>query len=443
MRIDHRGAKIAGLLAFTAICLGIFVYLFTAAGGKLRLSRPYHATAMVPTAFQLVNNADVRSAGVKVGTISKIDNVGDTGKVEFELNDKGFRLYKNASVQVRTKTLVGENYLDVDPGTPQAGTLPEGGVLPLAQAQEAVQLDEILNSLGPKTRERVQANLDGVGPGFAGRGKELNRLWAAVKPNARDGGTVLRVLSGQRRQVASLMRDTGQVMRAFGDRTAQVRTLATQAKASAVAAASRDDELRSSIRELAPTLTQARESVGRLGAFASRSTDTFARLANVTGKLEPVAEDLRPAMTEARRLFSVLPSALDAANPLLTRLSPFAKDLLPMVDGLDAALRQASPAVDYLAPYAAEIGSMLANNGSVFATKDAVGTKGRVHAILSANSVAAFNEDQKKLLKGLMEAGAAGIYNAERMNPYPKPGDISKPTDGDGSYPRVSAKPGR
>lgn len=441
MRIDNRGAKIAGLLVFASICLSIFAYLFVAAGGHIRLHRPYHANAMVPTAFQLVKNADIRSAGVKVGVISDIQNVGDEGKVEFEITDKHFPVYRDAAVQVRTKTLVGENYLEITPGTPRAGKLEEGGTLPLAQAKDAVQLDQILDSLGPRTRERVQANLDGLGPGFAGRGPELNRLWAAVKPNSEDGGVVMRVLSGQRRQLAALVNDTGNVMQALGDRTQQVRVLARQARTAAQAAAGRDAELSSAIRELAPTLTQAKGSVTRLGGFATRSTGTISGLADVAGKLRPVVAALRPAMADTRRLFAVLPAALASANPLLARLTPLATDLTPAVNGLDLALRQAGPTVGYLKPFAAEIGSMLANNGSVFATKDAVGTKGRVHAVLSAGTVAAFNDDEKKLLKALMQAGGGGILNSERMNPYPKPGDVAHPTDGDGHYSRVQPTP--
>jgi phospholipid/cholesterol/gamma-HCH transport system substrate-binding protein len=441
MKIEHRGAKITGLLAFVLICVAIFVYFYIAAGGHIRLHRPFYANARVPTAFQLTQNGDIRSAGVKVGVISKITSVGDEGKVEFEITKKDFPVYKDAVVEVRTKTLVGENYLDVLPGSPAAGKLPKGGTLPVQQATEAVQLDQILDSLGPQTRQRVKENLDALGPGLDGRGEDLNRIWAATKPTAKDGGTVLRVLASQKRELAALVANTGEVMQAFGDRSQQVQTLARQAKTSAVAASSRDGELRAAIREIGPTLTQAKTSVRRLADFSTRSTPVVDDLADVSTDLRPILADLQPAVAATRALFRSLPATLRAANPLLTELTPFSKQLTPAIGSLDRFLRQVGPAVDYLNPYADEIGSMFANNGAVFATKDAVGNKGRVHAILSTNSIAAFNEDQRKLLDGLMRAGAAEVYNSERLNPYPKPGDITSPTDGDGTYPRVTAAP--
>ena len=134
-----------------------------------------------------------------------------------------------------------------------------------------------------------------------------------------------------------------------------------------------------------------------------------------------------------------MPAALRAANPLFKQLTPFSKSLIPAVGALDRFLRQGGPAVQYLSPFADEIGGMFANNGSVFATKDAIGNKGRVHSILSASSIAAFNDDQRKLVEGLVALGAAETYNGERVNAYPKPGDIKSPQDGDGNFPRVEA----
>ncbi|HYF27351.1 MAG TPA: MlaD family protein [Baekduia sp.] len=439
MRIEHRRWKISGLLLFTAVCVAIFIYLYQAAGGVLRLSTPYQAKVQVPTAFQLVENGDVRRDGVKIGVVRDITNVGDTGLVTVEISsDKHAPLYKDATVQVRTKTLVGENYLDVDPGTPQAGELPDGGTLPLARAADAVQLDEILDSLDRDTRRQVQRNLDVLGPGFQDRGKALNRLWAAVRPTARDGGTAMRILASQRRQLAALVHDTGQTLQAFGDRKQQVRTLAVQARRTAQAAASRDDAFRAAFRELGPTLTQAQSSVDRLGSFASRSTPTVGKLAGVAADLRPVMRDLRPAVAETRQLFDELPGALKQTDPLLQALRPFAGKLEPAIGALDAFLRQAGPTVQYLSPYDKDIGSFFANVGSALGARDATGGKGRVHAVFAASSLTHFTPAMRKALNAFMELGAASIYNGELDNAYPRPGEAGDPKPFKGTYDRVT-----
>ena len=427
MRIEHRRWKITGLLAFTAVCVAIFLYLYVAAGGNIRLSTPYQAKVNVPTAFQLVQNGDVRRAGVKVGVVTDITNRGDTGLVSIEVDDEHAPLYRDATVRVRTKTLVGENYLELNPGSPKAGELPDGGTLPLERAQEAVQLDEILDSLDASTRKSVQRNLDTLGPGFEDRGKDLNRLWAAARPTSRDGGTVMQILSAQRRELAALVDNTGETMQAFGDRGEQVRTLARQAKRTAIAAASRDDAFRAAFRELNPTLRQARTSVTRLGDFSMRSAPVVSRLADVADDLDPVMRDLRPAVNETRALFSELPGALKAADPLLRQLRPFAGKLEPAIGSLDAFLRQAGPAVGYLSPFAKEIGGMFANNGDVFALKDAVGNFGRVHGLYSYSSLTAFSPEMRKAMAALTAMGATSLSDGERQNGYPEPGTIAEP----------------
>lgn len=427
MRIDHRRWKITGLLAFTAVCVAIFLYLYVAAGGNLRLSAPYQAKVTVPTAFQLVQNGDVRRAGVKVGVVTDITSVGDNGLVSIEIDDEHAPLYKDATVKVRTKTLVGENYLDIDPGTPKAGELPDGGTLPLEQAEEAVQLDQILTSLDKETREDVQRNLDTLGPGVEGRGEALNRLWAAARPTARDGGAVMRILAGQRRELAALVEDAGETMQAFGDRGEQVRTLARQAKRTAIAAADRDDEFRTAFRELGPTLRQAKTSVTRLGGFAQRSTPVVSRLANVAADLDPVMRDLRPAVAATRSLFGELPGALKAADPLLKQLKPLSDKLSPAIGSLDAFLRQAGPAIGFLEPFSKEIGGFLGNNGEVFALKDAVGNFGRVHAVFSYSSLTAFSPEMRKVMAALTQIGAASVTDGEKDNAYPEPGSIGEP----------------
>ena len=42
---------------------------------------------------------------------------------------------------LRQKTLLGETYVELTPGTDEGEPLPEGGHLPVAQVGEAVQLD--------------------------------------------------------------------------------------------------------------------------------------------------------------------------------------------------------------------------------------------------------------------------------------------------------------
>lgn len=441
MKIDNMAGKIAGLAAFGLVCVLIFLYLFKSAGGNISPSHRYSFTAKLQNSFQLVPQADVRSAGVKIGRVTAIDADGNSGvKVKIEIQDKYRPVYKDTRLLLRTKTLVGENYLDVTPGTPAAGEIPDEAVLPLENSEDAVQLDDILSSLDKPTRTAVQANLRSLGDGFGAReGKDLNRLLGAARPTVTDGTDLMTILKRQRTKVASLLGDTGQVMQAFADRTADVRGLAAAAKKTSIAVAERDEAVRATIAELPETLSQAQRSSSRLAAFSSSATPVVRNLRLASVDLTPVVQDLRPTAASARSLVNVLPSTLTRLDPLLTDLKQFTAAAKPLMPSLDALLRQTNPALAYLAPYNREFGSFFANNGTINGIRDSVGQIARVQVQASENSVTALSPDARKALGVLLDAGLVRLFKSSDVNSYPKPGTIGAPEPFRGTYPQVQA----
>lgn len=428
MQIQHRSAKIFGLFVFAAVCISIFLYLYTAAGGRIRLHEPYKAKAIVPTAFQLVYNADVRAAGVKIGTVSDIDSDGENGVVTFEMDEKHDDIFKDATVRVRTKTLVGENYLDLDPGSARAGKLPKNGTIPLAQAREAVQLDEILDMLDPRTQRKVRRNLDGLGDSLAGRGQDLNRTLGAIRPTVVAGGGLTDTLHAQRRAVARVVDNTGATMQAFADRTAQVRTLATQAKRTAEAVVDRDREFGAALEQIAPTLRQAQSSTTKLASFSQGATPVLRDLRLASRDLTPVMSALGPAARRTNAVLGELPSVLNRLDPLLDQLAPFSSALAPAVSSTDSVLRQLNPALGYLGGYSREIGSFFGNVGSAQNTKDATGNVARVLPMFSPSSYTGLSPEAKKAVDALTSVGGLAPLLKEEVNSFPEAGTVGNPS---------------
>lgn len=431
MRIENRRMKIAALLGFFVACMAMFFFLYRSAGGSLPFTSKYEAKVLLPTSFNLVPNGDVRRAGVKIGKVTDITNEGGAGLVTFELDDDQAPIYKNATVLLRTKTLVGENYLDLNPGTKTAGKLDDGGTISLQQATkrgEAVQLDQILDTLNPATRREIRRNLDGLGPGFGGHGDDANRLFAALKPTVVQGGIVARILADQKSKVADLVDNAAKTMQAFGDRTAQVRTLARQAKTTAQTVAGRDQEFQSAINELDPTLRQARSSVNKLAGFSGRATPVIHDMSVASAGLTPLMKDLRPAAYLGRQIFDQIPPLTKNLDPLLTQLKGFSPKLQGMIQPLDSVLRQANPALDYLTPYQRDIGAFFGNVGSAVDYQDNHSNLARVFALLGPNNVAGILTDsERKALNALIKAGVGTFFQDPRNNGYPKPGTGGKP----------------
>lgn len=438
MRVNNLRGKTLGLIGFTLVCVLMFLYLYVSAGGRLRVNDPYNAKALLPDAFNVVPNSDIRRDGVKIGRVNAVEPKGSLSEVRFEIEKSGQQqLYRDATVKVRTKTLVGESYLEIVPGTPSSGELPSGSTLPLEANQESVPLERILSTLDPATRRQIRRNLRGLGDGLDQRGDELNRTFGAMKPAVASGGRLMDVLEPQRRQLAALIDNTGEVLEAFGERESAFRGLVTDAKTTAEAVARRDARLRESISELPATLDRARTSVARLSTFAGRATPTIRDLKLASVDLAPAVRDLAPTARSARVLFDELEPFLDRFNPLLSQLTPATKSLATTIRPLDSVLRQVNPTAAFVKPYAPDITAFFTNVPAIFGARDAVGLKGRVFPVAGPQIAAVLTKDQRELLEALTKAtGVDQLYNV-RTNPYPKPGAIGKEASSDGSYPRV------
>lgn len=286
----------------------------------------------------------------------------------------------------------------------------------------------------------MRANFRTLGGGLSEHGKDLNKLFAEARPLAVDSHAALDVLDKQRLAVARLVDSTGTVLQAIGERKEDLRTLATSARASAIAADTRDKALASVLRNLPSTLTQARKSTANLGSFSTNATPTLTKLRSAARNLGPVIRDLEPTAAAGRELFDELPGVIRVANPLLTKLATFARATSPTINKLGTLLDQANPALAFLEPYSGEFGAFFANVGSAVDSNDAVGKIGRVYGVLSENTIGALTVNEQKAINALIKAGGLEKIHYVDSNGYPKPGTIGKPMEaGDGKYTPVPA----
>jgi phospholipid/cholesterol/gamma-HCH transport system substrate-binding protein len=444
MKVGNLAAKGIGVSLITLGAVIILAYFYTAAGGKLRIGEgDSYKVSAVTQPQQILKHADVRASGVKIGSVSNVTNRvtpnGTLAIIEMELKKEHSPVFRDATVTVRQKTLVGENYVDLKPGTPQAGEMPKKGELPLSRDQEVAPVDKILNALDAPTRERISHNLQVLGAGWKGRSKDWNRLLGAMKPTFSDGGRVMGILEDQKEKVAALIAQTGTVMQAIANRTNDMRTLVRSAKTASEAVARRDSTLAEGLDEFPATLRQARGSVAKLSGFSSRATPVVGDLRVALKELRPVFTKLEPTARSTRQLFDELPPLLKVADPMLTRLRSFSGAAGPALPQLEATLRQINPALTYLKPYNRDLGSALGNFGSVLAF-DGLGAIGSCGCPVSDRSFSNWTPEMRAAVAVLLDQGILARLNHMENNPVRKPGRL--PNAGEpftGTYPRVTA----
>ena len=220
--------RIFAMVAFTLSCFGILVFLWLNFGGSVPLQpKGYRVTVSFPEATQLVQEAEVRISGVRVGRVKKKEPNAQTGLTETELQiDARYApIPKDTRAILRQKTLLGETYVELSPGTKSGGMAADGGGLPAGQVSETVELDEIVRTFDPVTRKQFSIWFDQAGLAALGNAEPLNDALGQLTPFAEETDDVLEVLRVQSGSTKRFIRDTGVVFDALTERNGQLRDL--------------------------------------------------------------------------------------------------------------------------------------------------------------------------------------------------------------------------
>ena len=150
--------------------MGILLFLWLAFGGSVPLKpESYRVTVVVPEATTLVEEADVRLAGVNIGKVKKrsLDKGAARTRVEIEIKAKYAPIPRDSKAILRQKTLLGEAFIELSPGNPKTGELEDGSQLNTKNVESTTELDEIFRIFDPPTRRAFRelgaGGLDGGG----------------------------------------------------------------------------------------------------------------------------------------------------------------------------------------------------------------------------------------------------------------------------------------
>jgi phospholipid/cholesterol/gamma-HCH transport system substrate-binding protein len=434
--------KAVALVAFVLVCLGIFAWFLSLSGTTVVPRANYRLKVAVPSAVALAQHADVRHAGVKIGTVDGVSVRGAHAALALSLDRRYAPVYHDARVLVRGKTLQGENYVDLDPGSPAAGAISSGGSLPISQAPESTQLDQIFATMDTRRRHDLQRILDVLGAGLDGNGRALSGFLDGAARTTSGSRSIVATLARDRRQVAGLVDDFGSVTRAIADRRTDVQTFVRRGRLLGQAVAQRDDRLRHTLAALPGFLHDAGSTTARLGRYATSTTPVMHDLRLATQQLVPAVRRLRPAAQATRATMRALGGFTHEAAPLVRRLRPFSTLTARLTGPLGSVLRQLNPLLAYAAPYVKELGAAAASNRASTEYYDAVGHSVRLAPILVSPSALAgtLTPEQNAALTALTNAGILAPLDLDTRgtNAYPKPGSLDNPpTPFSGTYPRL------
>ena len=108
---------------------------------------------------------------------------------------------------LRLKSIIGEAYVALSLGSPDAPPLPDGGTLAARNAVRTVEADEIFETYDPRTRQALREWMQSQGPGPRAPRRDLNTALASLEPWMIDADRLLSIVQpGPGRESAAARR---------------------------------------------------------------------------------------------------------------------------------------------------------------------------------------------------------------------------------------------
>ncbi|HEX6389400.1 MAG TPA: MlaD family protein, partial [Solirubrobacteraceae bacterium] len=141
---------------------GLLVAVVAAVAVVLLGGDKYRVDAHFVNASQLVKGTVVTVAGDNVGKVEEISLTDDgQADIRMTIDDEYAPLRKGTQAVVRQRSLSGaaSNYVELQLGGGDQEEIPDGGVIPGANTESNVTLDQVFDMFDPKTRDATQKSI--------------------------------------------------------------------------------------------------------------------------------------------------------------------------------------------------------------------------------------------------------------------------------------------
>ena len=404
-----RGSIFAAL-AFAFSCFCLILFFWVQFGGSVPLkAQGYRFQVSFVEAPNMTRGADVRISGVSVGKVVAVGRFGQRTDATIELESKHAPIPSDTRAIVRSKTLLGEAFVELSPGDRTAPKLADGGRLPARQVAPTQALDQVLSGFDERTRAALRRFVSELAVAVDDRGQDLNSALGHAEPTAaepRPPGPGARPAARPRARARARQRHRARGRRPArgrppepGDRRQRrvLRHRRAQPRAHRDRARALPGflvDLRGSLRKLDRAGAEVAPDVRTLRTLAPRLRDSLVALDGLTPEFGAFFEELRPVMRAAKR-------GLPAATAIF-------KETAPLFGVVYPSSRELGPIFSYFNSYATDTVATFAKAGAATA-----GTSEGHHYLRTLLPITSENL-----------VGADHRAPTNRYNPYLRPGGL-------------------
>ena len=356
--------RLLTMVLFGLSCFGLLLFLWLAFGGPIPLKPTgYQFKVAFDEAPLLAKQSDVRVAGVQIGKVAKVEHSTNASVATLEIDRKFAPVAADTQASLRNKTLLGQTYVELTMGSKEAPRVPERGLLDARNVGDTVELDEILNTLDPYTRQAYRTWQQGVSQAVKDNGPNLNNAIGNLPAFVETGGDLFEVLNQQRDSLGALVRNTGVVFGALTEREEQLSGLIENSD-TVFTAIQQEKEDFAELWNIFPTfLRESRLTYSRLETFANDTRPLVRDMEPVLRDLRPTLQNLSTLSPDLKRMFRNLDPLLTESKTSLPAQREIFQGLRPLLGELGPWLGELNPILDWLGQHQHTLSDIMANLG--------------------------------------------------------------------------------
>ena len=360
-------SRVITMVLFALSCVGLLLFLWLSFGGTIPLgAQGYRINVSFPDAQDLATQADVRIAGVNVGKVvsTELDPKGNRTMATLQIQTKYEPIRQNTHAILRTKTILGETYVQLIPGTGKGPTIPDGGTLPRGQVQSEVQLSDIYNAFDPTTRHAFQVWQQQLAKAIRGNDQNLNDVLGNLPSFAADATDILQVLDVQHEAVVSLVQNGGTVFGSLGANQTALRNLITSAETTFATTAANNNKLAQTFQVFPTFLNETKATMAKLQAFSVNTDPLIKELNPVAQQLGPTLHSVQELSPPLRHLFTNLGPLITVSRTGLPAVSNILTGATPLLGSLGTFLEQLNPILGWVSDHQQLVSDFISNGAA-------------------------------------------------------------------------------
>jgi phospholipid/cholesterol/gamma-HCH transport system substrate-binding protein len=344
-------------------------------------------------AGQLVKDDDVQIGGRRVGSVRKIALTKDNqAEITISVQDGYAPLHEGTTALIRATSLSGiaNRYIALTPGPNSNPKLPDGAQLGTDETTSIVDLDQLFNTLDPKTRAALQGFIQGSAQWYDNRGRQANAATKYFAPALSQTDALVNELTNNQQTLDAFLRNSAKTVGAIAQRRDDLANLVSNANATAAAIGNENVSLDQALGVLPSTLRKAnttfvnlRATLDDLDVLVSASKPATKDLARFLRELRPLVHDAGQTISDLRTLVHRGGSGNDLTD-LVRKAPALERAAKPAFANSVQALQKSTPVLKTFRPYTPDFIGWIRDFGQGASNYDANGHFARIQPIFNA-----------------------------------------------------------